>query len=78
LREEASDGSAYAGIELPIRQNGLTLGRIVLLPSAQSVAEIFSPGARERAIAMAAQLATPVATALTNGDISRFEWLPAR
>jgi hypothetical protein len=60
---------SYAGIELPVRLNGLTLGRIVLLPSAQSVRMVFTATARERAIAMAAELAAPVAAALTTGKL---------
>ena len=62
---------SYAGIELPIQLSGLTLGRIVLLPTAQSVAEVFAPSARERAIELAAELAAPVAAALTAGNLSR-------
>jgi len=60
---------SYAGIELPVRRNGLTLGRIVLLPTAQSVRTVFTPTARERAIAMASELAAPVAAALTTGKL---------
>jgi hypothetical protein len=51
--------------------DGLTLGRIVLLPTAQSVHDLASPSARETAIAMAEDLAAPVAAALRTGDLSR-------
>ena len=61
---------SYAGIELPVRLHDLTLGRIVLLPTAQSVGMVFTSTARERAIAMAAELAAPVAAALTTGKVS--------
>jgi len=60
---------SYAAIELPVRLNGLALGRIVLLPTARSVRTVFTPAARERAIAMAAELAAPVAAALTTGKL---------
>ena len=61
----------YTSIELPVRLDGLTLGRIVLLPTALSLHEISSPSARETAIALAAELAAPVAAALRSGDLSR-------
>ena len=60
---------SHAGIELPVRLNGLTLGRIVLFPRAQSVGVVFTPTARDRAIAMADELAAPVAAALTRGKL---------
>jgi len=56
---------SYAGVELPVRLNDLTLGRIVLIPNAQSVGAVFSPAARDRALQLAAQLAAPLAATLT-------------
>jgi hypothetical protein len=56
-----------AGVELPVRSNGLTVGRFVLLPSAPTVGVVFSPTERDRAIAMAGQLGGPVAAALISG-----------
>jgi len=67
--EEPGVPASYTGVELPVRLNGLTLGRIVLLPSAQSVGTVFTPIARERAIELAAELAAPVAAALTKGKL---------
>ena len=67
--EEPGVPASYAGVELPVRLNGLTLGRIVLLPSAQSVGKVFTPAARDRAIELAAELAAPVGTALTKGKL---------
>jgi hypothetical protein len=56
-----------AGVELPVRVNGLTVGRFVLLPSAPTVGVVFSPTERNRAIAIAGQLGAPVAAALITG-----------
>jgi hypothetical protein len=56
-----------AGVELPVRVKGLTVGRFVLLPSVPTVGVVFSPTERDRAIAMAGQLGAPVATALISG-----------
>jgi hypothetical protein len=67
--DEPGVPTSHAGIELPVRRNGLTLGRIVLLPTAQSVGVVFTPTARDRAIAMAEELAAPVAAALTSGKL---------
>lgn len=69
--EPGSPPVSYTSIELPVRLDGLTLGRIVLLPSAQSVRQAFSSRAREKAIEMAAELGAPVAAALRSGDLSR-------
>jgi hypothetical protein len=69
--EPGSPPISYTSIELPVRMDGLTLGRIVLLPTAQSVHDLASPSARETAIAMAEDLAAPVAAALRTGDLSR-------
>jgi hypothetical protein len=62
-----SDG----GVELPVVANGLNVGRFVLEPAAATVGVVFSPSARDRAIAMAGQLGAPVAAALISGDASR-------
>jgi hypothetical protein len=70
-KEPGSPPVSYTSIELPVRLDDLTLGRIVLLPSAQSVRDISSLIARETAIAMAAALAAPIAAALRSGDLSR-------
>jgi hypothetical protein len=69
--EPGSPPISYTSIELPVCMDGLTLGRIVLLPTAQSLHDISSPRARETAIAMADELAGPVAAALRTGDLSR-------
>ncbi len=61
---------AGAGIELPVRATGLTLGRFVLVPQAPSVGVAFAPSARERAIALAAEAGPLVAHALIDGDAS--------
>jgi hypothetical protein len=60
-----------AGVELPVVANDLTVGRFVLEPSAGSVGAVFSPTARERAVAMADELAASVAVALIRGDAAR-------
>jgi hypothetical protein len=63
---------AYTSIELPVRLEGLPVGRIVLLPSAQTVRFVASPSARDTALELAAVLAGPVAAALKDDDTSRF------
>lgn len=70
--EPGSAPVAYTSIELPVRLDGLTLGRIVLLPSAQTVRHIASTTARETALSLAAAIAVPVAAALKGNDGSRF------
>ena len=60
-----------AGVELPVVANGLNVGRFVLEPTAATVGVVFSPSARDRAIAMAGKLGAPVAAALISGDASR-------
>jgi hypothetical protein len=62
---------ADAGIELPVRATGLTLGRFVLVPQQPSVGVAFAPSARERVIALAALAGPLVAHALIDGDASR-------
>jgi hypothetical protein len=59
------------GVELPVRANGLTLGRFVLIPGVPSTGVIFAPTARNHATALAAQSGTRVAAALIDGDLSR-------
>jgi len=60
-----------AGVELPVVANGLTVGRFVLEPSVGSVGAVFSPTVRERAVAMADDLAPSVAVAVIRGDADR-------
>ena len=43
--------SCDRGVELPVRHDGLTLGRFVLIPCAPTVGVAFSPGARRDALA---------------------------
>ena len=57
-----------AGVELPVRWNGLTLGRFVLQPSEPTVGVGFWPSARDRALAMATEVGAPLAAAMTRGD----------
>ena len=52
------------GVELPVRMNGLTLGRFVLVPPKPSVGVVFSPTARDQALALAERLGPPLAVAL--------------
>jgi hypothetical protein len=59
------------GVELPVLANGLNVGRFVLEPSSASVGAVFSPSARERAVAMAGELGGHVAAVLVSGDPSR-------
>jgi hypothetical protein len=67
-----------AGVELPVRWNGLTLGRFVLQPAEPTVGVGFGPTARDRALAMATEAAAPLAAALTRGDASLNRAIPAR
>lgn len=60
---------SFSGVELPVRNDTLTLGRFVLVPTAPSVGVVFSPTLRDRAIAMAAELGAPLAAALARGDL---------
>jgi len=62
------------GIELPVRVNDLTLGRFVLIPPKPSVGVVFSPSARDRAVALADQTGPPLAAALLSGDGSPSNW----
>jgi hypothetical protein len=64
------------GVELPVVANGLNVGRFVLEPAAATVGVIFSPSARDRALAMAGRLGAPVAAALISGDASRLRTSP--
>jgi len=59
-----------AGVELPVRANGLTVGRFVLRPSIHTVGVEFAPTARARAIAMADQVGPPLVAAMIGGDRS--------
>jgi hypothetical protein len=66
-----------AAVELPIRLDGLTLGRFVLVSSTPTSGVALPPSARGRALAIAARLGAPLATALTRGDAPRLAALPA-
>jgi hypothetical protein len=60
--------SDAGGVELPVRSNGLSVGRFVLQPGAATVGVRFPPSARDRAIAIAGQLGPAVAVALVGAD----------
>jgi len=57
-----------AGIELPVRVNGLTLGRFVLVPPKPSAGALFAPTARDRAVTLAARAGAPLAAAWLSGE----------
>jgi hypothetical protein len=57
-----------AGVELPVRVNGLTLGRFVLIPPKPSVGVAFLPSARDRAVGLAEQTGPLLAAALLGGQ----------
>jgi hypothetical protein len=59
------------GVELPVRVNGLTVGRFVLIPLVPSAGVIFPPTARDRATALAARSGPLLAAALMNGHTPR-------
>ncbi|MGO9873882.1 MAG: hypothetical protein ACLPVY_08785 [Acidimicrobiia bacterium] len=59
------------GVELPVRVNGLTLGRFVLIPLVPSAGVIFPPTARDQATALAARSGPLLAAALMNGHTAR-------
>jgi hypothetical protein len=60
--------SSDAGIELPVRFQGLTVGRYVLVPAIPTVGVALPPRARSEAIAIAAEIGEPVAAALFSID----------
>ena len=53
-----------AGVELPVRVGGLTLGRFVLLPPTLTSGVALSPGDRSAAIAIAERIAPELAAAM--------------
>jgi hypothetical protein len=63
------------GVELSVRMEGLTLGRFVLVPPKPSVGIIFSPTARDQALALAERLGAPLAAAMRG--YSAVDSLPA-
>ena len=65
-----------AGVELPVRWNGLTLGRFVLQPGEPTVGVGFCPTARDRVLVMATEVGAPLAAALTRGEASQLRGLP--
>lgn len=56
--------SGEAGIELPVRHRGLTLGRFVLVPAAPTTGVGFSAAARDEAMTMAACVGVGIATVM--------------
>ena len=56
-----------SGVELPVRLNGLTLGRFVLQPGCPTAGAGLAPTARDRALAIADRVAAPLGAALTAG-----------
>ena len=52
------------GVELPVRLDGLNLGRFVLQPYAPTLGVDFAPSARDRALVIAGRISAPLATAL--------------
>lgn len=60
--------SLDAGIELPIRFRGLTVGRYVLLPRARTVGVTLSPSRRWDAIALATDLGATVAARIQSTE----------
>jgi hypothetical protein len=67
--------SDAGGVELPVRSNGLSVGRFVLQCGAATVGVRFPPSARDRAIAIAGQVGPAIATALTGGPGEK-PWVP--
>ena len=56
-----------AGVELPVRYRGLTLGRFVLAPAATTTGVTFAPRDRAAAIAMAERVGAALGSALVDG-----------
>ena len=52
------------GIELPVRYEGLTLGRFVLVPATATSGVALSPAGRDRALTLAARTAPAIAASL--------------
>lgn len=58
--------SLDAGIELPVRRGGLTIGRFVLVPDTPATGAGFSPNARADAISIAEHVGAVVAEDLVS------------
>ena len=58
------------GVELPVRANGLTVGRFVLQPNTHTVGVVFAPTARDRVIAMAERVGPPYVASMIGEDRS--------
>jgi len=56
--------SCDKGVELPVRSNGLTLGRFVLVPATPTTGVVFSHVDRAEAIAMVDPVGEVIAAAL--------------
>lgn len=56
--------SGAAGVELPVRHRGLTLGRFVLVPVSPTTGVAFSPSARGVAISIVSALGAAAAAAM--------------
>jgi hypothetical protein len=70
--------SGGAGIELPVRHRGLTLGRFVLVPASPTTGVALAATARDEAISMAASVGARIAAALVAGnEDSPAPWNPA-
>jgi len=59
--------STDAGVELPVRFRGLTIGRYVLTPATRTVGVALPPGARAAALAMVAEAGAAIANANVGG-----------
>lgn len=59
------------GVELPVRANGLTLGRYVLIPAVRGTGVMFPPTARDQAIVLATQSGQLLAAALIDDESTR-------
>jgi hypothetical protein len=56
--------SCDAGVELPVRFSGLTVGRFVLIPASATVGVAFSPTERAEAIDMAEPVGAVIASSM--------------
>jgi hypothetical protein len=70
--QPGSPPTSYTSIELPVRLDDLPVGRIVLLPSAQTLRLVASPSARETALELAAVLSVPIGALLKDDNTARF------
>jgi hypothetical protein len=69
--------SGEAGIELPVRHRGLTLGRFVLVPASPTTGVALAATGRDEAISMAASVGARIAAALVaDNEDSPAPWNP--